>query len=344
MSRVRRVAFLLIGTCSVAPTYGIDPGLLDEVLAGHESSVAAIHKLYAKANVTQTSQFGTGTVSAECWKSGPDIRLREHLKPGCVIDCLIRGGKQSIVGTADAADGRPADASMRVATRHEKAVQSDLWQYALMVLPTLKKKPPAPVLTFPEAVKARSPSAVKKVTLDSVPTVYAAMTGENGPDRDEIWLDPAVNWLIRKVVRVTEHWKYEYAVTDFTEHAPGLYFPAKVRLVLRYRNHRPLEESVTFTAVSINRPDTPSMPPLPIPSKGVQVVDEVAGTIYTADSAGRPVKTIGPLRYGKNRPLPKPDPNAPRPDDGYSTILAGALAATVVAALAYGAYRQRKAR
>jgi hypothetical protein len=131
--------------------------------------------------------------------------------------------------------------------------------------------------------------------------------------RLEIWFDPEVNCLIRKV-RVDHHPKSgnprlagTREVTQFREVASGTYFPEQV-LIRGYRDDRLYAAlTTTFSNFRVNQPFGTGAFKLPIPY-GMSMADTIQEKVYKVDSEG---KNIGPatnekgdkLEYAKDAPL-----------------------------------------
>jgi len=117
--------------------------------------------------------------------------------------------------------------------------------------------------------------------------------------RYQIWFDPEVNFLVRKLVgSITEAdgrvYKGECLVHRFMELAPGLYFPEGVGNL-----EEGVELTASFTNVLANRPIGAEAFRLSFPP-GIVMTDFVRGTVYRVDPDGR---DIGPVLDARGKPI-----------------------------------------
>jgi hypothetical protein len=338
----------LAGLVACSHSLGADLALLNDTLANHESSIGVIQRLHAKAALTLKSQFGSHVITAECWKDGSTLRVKENWKPGSTIDCVFNGETQTILAVDDPGEHKPFSAGMRSASRHVQVLQCDPWQLSLMVLPTVAREPPFRVMTLAEAAKTRKVTNVRKVVVDGRGLVNVSLASGDGKEKDEVWLDPSVNCLIRKVTRTTVAdltWKHEYTIAEFVEYKPGLYFPRRATATHEMNGKLARSDEIELTDVEINPAQMPSPPPLPIPRPGVRVLDEINGKVYWVDGNGRPTDSGSPLRFGKSIALPKPDPNAPpRQDNRLALPMGVGFGAIMIGAVGYGIFWRHKRR
>jgi hypothetical protein len=103
--------------------------------------------------------------------------------------------------------------------------------------------------------------------------------------------DPAVNYLARVVVARSKlegdagKPAFEQEVTEFSEAAPGVYYPTKVRCVNPATGEQTW--SIEFTDIKVNEPISPETLTFKFPPQ-VMVQDKVRGGVFVTDAAGEP--------------------------------------------------------
>jgi hypothetical protein len=245
-------------------------------------------------------------------------------------------------------------AGVQIADDTKRLIWTDVWRLGLLVLPRLDSE---------AGLQLSVSESVARMTVKEVATEkgragkLTRLTLEDRPeDTFTAWLDPSVNWLVRKVERrtattielngkkVTYRMRNEYEANGFSEVAPGNFFPTGVRMRSFVNDKLSVVHEAEFSEVSVNRLKTSPIPlHLPIRA-GMTVTDEVKGLRYTADASGNPAGKSMVLREAPAPLLPvSPNPNE-QPPPGALThtstwflILAGLLAT----ATAFLIYRRR---
>ncbi|HEX4610590.1 MAG TPA: hypothetical protein VH092_20540, partial [Urbifossiella sp.] len=137
-----------------------------------------------------------------------------------------------------------------------------------------------------------------------------------------IWLDPEVNWLVRKFVREVPGFKTaggqeyissrdEYEIEDFVEVRPAIYFPTKMTCKGYLKGEHSVTQEAEFTSVRVNDLKVPPFPMRLPTATGMVVADELTGTTYTSDADGNPAGKQSVLRHAPAVDGPvRPDPTA----------------------------------
>lgn len=349
--------FLLCCVC-FAPLRGLagDP-LIETAAAGNASTVGGIQTCYAKVAfrvIPAGAKEPTLEYAGEYWREPTLCRVRQRCSRGFsgqTIDALIAHGQQRVVTEQPGPTPNTFAAGVQIADQWKQLIRVDVWQLGLLVLPRLDSEA-KPRLSVSEAV-ARM--AVKKVTAEKGKTgKLTRLTLEENPgDTFTVWLDPSVNWLVRKVERNTDtqvelggkmvrfRRRDECEANGFSEVAAGTFFPTGVRIRSFVNDKLSVVHEAEFSEVSVNRLKTSPLPTrLPIRA-GMMVTDEIKGLRYTADAAGNPSGKAMVFRHAPDSLLPAaPNPNEqppPGPLTHTSTwllVLAGLLA-TATAVLIY---------
>jgi hypothetical protein len=131
---------------------------------------------------------------------------------------------------------------------------------------------------------------------------YLDLTHEKG--RLELWFDPQVNFLVRRLVLTSNfpgagEKRAENEVVRFKEVAPAIYFPEQVELQVYKDAKVESKRSVTFSNIRVNQPLPAEVFRLRFPD-GVNLVDSIQGRMYKVDAEGR---EIGPARDEKGAEL-----------------------------------------
>ncbi len=137
----------------------------------------------------------------------------------------------------------------------------------------------------------------------------------------EIYFDPSVNYLIRKdsctSVRPGKgRYEEEMEVTEFTEYAPGLFFPTHAAGWSGTKDNPDFTCAVELADVRVNQPLPHGIFDFQYPS-GIYLVDSIRGTTYNADSAGNAISKETALT---KQPPPPPANAAAPPGPGRETL------------------------
>jgi RNA polymerase sigma factor (sigma-70 family) len=171
--------------------------------------------------------------------------------------------------------------------------------------------------------------------------------------------DPAVNYLARVVVARSKlaggagQPVMEQAVTEFSEVAPGVYYPAKVRCVNTVTGEQTW--GIEFTDIKINEPISKESLTFQFPPQ-VLVMDKVRSGMFVTDAAGEPTQPATTkdghpllLATGASPGVARDDPEMPAPPSRYEAgsltrwVLPVALA-LLGAGIVLGVVRRRRRR
>lgn len=353
----RITSWLLVACCAsatVATAAANDNPLLNEAVVGNASTVSVIQTLYAKVNfkvIPAGHQEPSLAYSAQYWREPGLVRVRDRClqgRAGQLIEFLRTEGQQRAVTRLPRQQPNTFTIGLRIAKEWRPTILTDVWKLALMGIPPMdtEEKPPLPIS---EALRQMK---LKRVTAESGPNGrLTRLTLADDDDTYDVWLDPAVNWLVRKVVRQRDKSprepgsRSEYTIADFREVQPGIFFPTKMTLQYEVNGKHSVTHEAEFSDVKINQLHQPPFP-LKLPLYGgMPATDEIAGTTYMVDADGKPTGKVKALRYAPAPVAAMPDPNT-QPGPSWlrhsSTWLIG-LSLSCAAAAAFLAYRRRRA-
>lgn len=357
LDRITQILIVAVIAAATTPRVGrCDDALLHQAAKGNASSLESIRTIYAKVDLKVTPagwQTPSLAFSSQFWKEPGVVRVRQNSyigRTGQVLDYLATEGVQRTVTRLPGQQPNTFAVSLLIAKEHRPTILTDVFKLALLGLPPAGSEE-KPAMTIAEAAKQlrfkgssreRGPNGqLVRLTFDDDVSTYDA------------WLDPNVNWLIRRVIRrlpATGNIRKrttEYIIADFAEVQPGVFFPTKMTMNSAVAGKHSVTYEAIFTEVSIN---TLRQPPFPMKLplyKGIRATDEIAGTKYLVDAEGKQTGKADVIRYA---PLPvapaTADPNTARDWSWLtrpSTYLIGAAVGFGVVASVI-AYRRRRSQ
>jgi hypothetical protein len=131
----------------------------------------------------------------------------------------------------------------------------------------------------------------------------------------ELWLDPKVNHLARKLITRTEGNDGSRTVLEvlkFDEPVPGVFFPVVSKLIAYQDNKPEVTIDIEVSDLRVNQPIADSVFTLEIPA-GAFVADEISGTSYTMVAGGGKTDVQNRPRMDVAAIGIQSDPNAPKP-------------------------------
>ncbi len=210
-------------------------------------------------------------------------------------------------------------------------------------------------VTFDRAVRDKRYTAVKVVGVDPAVSSAIHVTFElaesGGRTKVAVWLDPAVNHLIRKAIRTEETDQgqivTEMTVEQFAEPKPGLFLPTKVTQRAKVGKAEFPGVTLTATDLRVNESIPPATFQLAFPV-GTRVSDQIRGTTYTVTADGSQAKPgvtfpVAEPPQGESRPTATPaDADDPAWPWWKRIVLASALLVILAGAVVW--VRRRKSR
>jgi hypothetical protein len=181
--------------------------------------------------------------------------------------------------------------------------------------------PPRGIEDYPFEVFLSEATRIKKTerkTIDGkevivVAVIFAGNAARPGTWDVEVFFDPAVNYLVRKVVYTTPGPKgrirQEQEVTQFKECAPGVFFPERAKGSSGLEGTSANNDSALFNEFSVLFSDIHVNEPLPDDivrfryPDGIILSDAIRGTTYRVDSEGNRISDETP--FGKIPPPPE---------------------------------------
>jgi hypothetical protein len=224
-----------------------------------------------------------------------------------------------------------------------------VWVKALVLL----YGPQGDWLTFDELLnKPHRVNEVKRITENGAELIYVHLTHDRA--RLEVWFDPQVNYLMRRLTTHTfragsskaRETKTESVVTRFRELAPAVFFPEQTE------QRTPSENPSAGTAITVNdfhemivnQPVAAEVFKVRYPP-GIEVRDSIQGRAYSVqrdgelkEIPGRTLSKIGPL------PLITESQTTEEPRPATRWILPVSLAILGVAGIAWVWRRSRRGR
>jgi hypothetical protein len=286
--------------------------LLDFVRDAHRASRESIRTCACRLEFvgTLTSPRPDSTdqkCSGRFWCS-PDAMRARYLEFGQDTDSLWKDSVRNVV-LRTSAEGRQAVAATRSSYANLHAGRCDPWVRALLVLniPThgIENAP------FEKLVSeaARWTKAERSLIGDKeliVIGLHFSGTKQIPNSWDvEVYFDPAVNYLVRKVIYVDEGskgpFRREDEVLQFKECAPGLYFPEKIEGWSGTATNRDFHYVTVISDIRLNQPLPDDVFHFNFPN-GVYLSDGIRGTNYRVGSKGNRISPEIP--FGKIPPPP----------------------------------------
>jgi hypothetical protein len=273
--------------------------LLDRARRANRASIESIQTLHCKFVSTYTSLGVTETPKqGEYWRDRGVVRIRtvvpggteDKVAKGSVVRSLGTGNGQNDVGVIAPLGGGPL-------------ALCDVWWLSLFVWPDPKHGPE--LVTFDEMlqhgqevgnVDERSESGHKHIVVELVTR-----------DRKyEVWFDPRVNYLVRRIIATKKERRTEVSVTSFAESKPGIFFPERIEMTSTNAGKQMDARSAVFSDIRVNEPISPAVFDRPFP-RGLHVEDLVMGKSYVTNAQGEPGTQFEDLMVGgaPSRAMPK---------------------------------------
>lgn len=203
---------------------------------------------------------------------------------------------------------------------------------------TLEQFVRAPNRTVKATEIREGPRYIVRLDVELAPSKSVSESG-----RYEIYVDPSVNYLVRKVIwhmSAERGERFDREVLQYQEAAPGLFVPVKA--VHTMRNRGKVEEEIRFSVsdVKVNHEIPASVFKLTIPT-GARVFDEIRGVRYdqpapgaapTAVEKAPPETFLGVTLRSSSDPGPTSWDEAQANAGGLNTYYAAAILCVVLAA------------
>ena len=286
--------------------------LLAEVRAGNKSALDSIRTLFCRMTVeTPVSAVNrSGTSPVDYWQSGDSLRIR--FEDAFQITDAVRLkeiSRTSFITLRPASEQRSVF-SIRALQPEQLHGRFDPYGSGLLKLFGTKGAP----LTL-EAILGQ-PHKVKKVTkqpIEGGECIVLEMSvkfDSQSTGNFEIWFDPKVNYLARKLIGDftgppdRPKVRRESQVLRFVEAAPGIHFPVEAETKFINNDKLTHHEVATFSDIRINQPLPTGIFELPIPPNS-KVLDAIQDREYTVDGSGKETGISRPLAKGMPAPAGK---------------------------------------
>jgi hypothetical protein len=304
------VVSLIVGFTQRTNAQGPDGHkLLEFAIASHRNSREAIATLsctlvydWTKAGSTTPDPFQSGV--AQCWLSADALRLKEAGEKQ--TDSVWKDGIRKSVSVKDADGQKQVAAGLSKSNKHTNRLDVfNRGQLVLNIPGTIRNVPLEQVVDA-----AAKTGTVQWISLGGAKVIllelfFEKAEGISTPWRVEFYLDPAVNYLVRKATYRTADARRDYVVVTFAEFPGGVFFPTRVNEQVS-RDGEPFASAVSeIKELEVNKPLPVGIFDLRFP-QGVIVSDAIRREVYQVDSDGRQISKA--RKIGAKGPLPPPPP------------------------------------
>jgi hypothetical protein len=288
---VAELAGLLL-LVSSAPVHGQED-VARQAVAANKASIEMIRTLYAEVEIGAPSKDEKPWWTGRYWRENNVVRIQETL-PDRIVDVLYKDGHVSSISTLKNVNVQPSTITMIIGDRNRRCVETDAWEACFFTLPvTVNGTPSLTFYSLEEAIQAGQ-ITLQRWENGKPRLAHIGIELQSGKRKYHVWIDPAVNWLIRKCTHETFNadgkpmFRIEHEVEEFAEAKPTIYVPVLTKTTIRFKNGPAMHRVTRLDNLLINEP-LPPIVPWPIPENGGRVLDEVNGTIYSVDRTGKKV-------------------------------------------------------
>ena len=282
------VIFLSLASGGGAPGQALaDSPLLEEVLQGNRTTLDSIHTFYCRMTIVE-ADFGQTAKPEQCgyWRSGSMVRARTT-DPARrdVVDIFANDSR--LQGLSSHADERHGYVNINTG----RLPRGDAWEDGLLTFP-LSGGATHRVLPIDRLLQeGQKIGNVTRREEDGHSCIVVELLDKDD-GRRELWFEPKLNYLVWRVVFLGAHLKGQggqrkmmNTVKQFTEIAPGMFFPADAELSSS-RDGKPVRTiSTTFSDIRINEPLPPDIFDFRFPAD-LRVYDRISGTSYITGADG----------------------------------------------------------
>ncbi len=159
------------------------------------------------------------------WQSGEAYRCIDPIDDGTTREYLVREGRILVIRKG----GPLARPILSIGTRRQSdGIGGEIWQYLLFSHWGWLPPPQASFYPFYDIVQR--PHTIHTIKRLDDKQIYVELSHAGG--RLAFWLDPKVNYLIRKCTVVVassrDTYRHEHKVVAFAEPAPGVFVPTTI--------------------------------------------------------------------------------------------------------------------
>jgi hypothetical protein len=284
MNRLVNLFCFILTAWTAAVSLGSDSAV---AVSANKAAIEQIRDFYAEVEQTQTIQKNDTKRTAQYWRTPNSVRVVEQTGQGTTTDIKILSNSQYVATLRNGVLPGKNEKQFGVAiiSANRRAIETDPYELGLFVLPLgLSTKPSKPIFTLNEAYRSGTVQASGWTEIDNRKLYRICIDCELGQRSYEVWIDPSVNWLIRKCSQTMREngkitWNIEYAIEEFAELKPSVFVPVRSKSVHIFRGERVAETSNQFRNVRVNQ-SLPDQPASPIPADGTKAFDEPANSMY----------------------------------------------------------------
>lgn len=271
----------------------------EDVRSGNAASQAAVATVQARVEVTihfPPSVVASIPGSSETDKyvldyvrSGDKERVKEIQGPLGVRDIIRDFGNKKGSLFVPQSGGKSVDTAI-LGNEQTPPVTMHIWEWVLFELPECKA-PLSQLLDMGDVKK------LKSTEISGRALIYLDVRLSKD-QRYELWVDPAVNYLVRKLIYHTSKPKVdlrvEKEVLSFREVQPGVFFPEQLVHGLFFSGGQWFEKAeATLTNIRVNEPLPEGQFRHTFPP-GTMVTDYEKGQAYIVSPEGQP-RLVSPL-------------------------------------------------
>lgn len=278
--------YLLAGvllTCLPALSFADPSDLLETIREGHEAAIASIRTFYCEVSIRYDPISPAGNENGKYWRSGDQVRCQGESKT-TKSDVLVQGERYKCLSKYPFLQGEQETAGVIGTTN--VPICCDAWSYGLL---TFYGRDRFRVSLTELLSQPHKLHAVRMVEENGQQLAYLDLTHDRA--RLEIWFDPQVNYLARKVrlhsgksgsEKVTEQF-----ISQFKEAAPGIFFPERIESNTVQDGAKKASWHAVFSNIQINKPVPADIFNLRFPP-GILVSDLIRGKMLQTDANGEP--------------------------------------------------------
>ncbi len=278
---------------------GSQKDLLETAATGHRAARESVHTFYCQVSVASDHGNSSLLPRGEYWRSLDDVRIRSQ-RGSISEDVLVQNARIKSVVKERTPRGEKVSAS--IAQANQSLGQCDVWRMGLLTF----FGPQDAWVTLDELLKLQVKlREARYVSEGETRLVYISL--EHSKAQLDIWLDPRVNYLARRMhIAMTQagpRTRGEHEVVRFKEVVPGIYFPERIEVRGYTDNQLEGTTIATFGDIRINQSLGPDVFKLHYPP-GTKIMDTIQGKFYTVDSEGRPTGEVRNMQVVTSPPLP----------------------------------------
>jgi hypothetical protein len=303
--------------------------LADFARAAHRASVDAIHQFSCRVECENWHQAGNAKTikttkwTAQYWREGDKARAIQTDDKGAVRDLFGEGDR---IKSLEYPKDRRTVAGGIFSITEQNITECDAFARALFRLPLPNSLSSLPLDQL--LAQATRVYPAERSSVDGHEQVVLHFDSErpyafNMKWKVTIYLDPTVNYLVRRFTCEHPAMFRDYKITAFEELAPSVYIPSAAVYEVTKGGKLTGRETTVFREIEINRPLPTTAFSFRFP-RGLLISDGIRSANYRVDEMGNPIsaqepKPQGITLFGTNGPAGDGDLAATRPSSHEPT-------------------------